>query len=312
MCYRLYLIIILCCVSASGLAGEKRYRVEILLLSHLHHEAVSTDTESLRDFSAALDFLKIEDEEEAEVDEAEPDPPVADSELATGEPGEPPPEEEQAELPWADVIAVEEKGDVMREAWRRLRLSAPFRPEQYLSWEQSADEPFPTLRIHDQEIILIDDPYAELRDLEVIDAEGGGEPAVFGDQGSIMPPSDSEEASMEFEEEPVLPDPTLYYRVDGTVMLKRSRFLHLDLDLEIREAVYDDQEMPSAPILSGENSSVEQEPPLPTSFRIHKLQQSRQVKSQQMEYFDSPVLGVLAWITSFEAGEEEVTEQLSN
>ena len=52
--------------------------------------------------------------------------------------------------------------------------------------------------------------------------------------------------------------------------------------------------------MNRESESGEPELPLPTSFLIHKLKQSRQVKSQRMEYFDIPVLGVLAWITAFE------------
>jgi hypothetical protein len=316
MPYRFFLIFILSSVSVACLAGEKRYRVEILVLTHLHHEAIPEDTEFLRDFSSALDFLKVEDEEENEeevkFDEAEPGLPATDPEILAGEPGEFLPEEEQPERPWADVIAIEDKGDEMREAWRRMRLSAPFRPEQYLSWEQSVDAPFPTLRIHDLEVILVDDPYAELRELERIDAETEDKPTVFSDQKSIMSPGDSEESSGESEEESELPDPTLYYRIDGTVMLKRSRFLHLELDLELREPVYDELEMTASPILSDESAAGELEPPLPTSFLIHKLQQSRQVKSQQMEYFDSPVLGVLAWITSFEAEDKEEVEPLSD
>ena len=68
-----------------------------------------------------------------------------DTETATGQETDSElfPDEDLPEEPWADVIAVESMGDVMLEAWRRLRLSARFRPEQYLSWEQSADEPFP-------------------------------------------------------------------------------------------------------------------------------------------------------------------------
>jgi hypothetical protein len=36
----------------------------------------------------------------------------------------------------------------------------------------------------------------------------------------------------------------------------------------------------------------------PTLFLVHELQQSRQVKSERMEYFDGPVLSVLAFITA--------------
>jgi hypothetical protein len=37
--------------------------------------------------------------------------------------------------------------------------------------------------------------------------------------------------------------------------------------------------------------------PLPSSFLIHRLEQSRPVRTGRMEYFDGPVLGVLAWVS---------------
>ena len=33
-------------------------------------------------------------------------------------------------------------------------------------------------------------------------------------------------------------------------------------------------------------------------FLVHGLEQSRQVRSARMEYFDGPVIGVLAWVTT--------------
>ncbi len=291
MIYRIFLISILMFITAPGMAGDKRYRVEILVLSLLHHEAVPSDAESLRDFSSSLDLLKVEDGEVTHDDELLPDDELF-------------PDEDQPEEPWADVIAVESMSDVMLEAWRRLRLSALFRPEQYLSWEQSADEPFPSLRIHDLEVLLIDDPYADLRETDAIEVEKEGKTVVFTDRGYKLPGNNIEPAGGESAEDPELPEPTLFYRIDGTVMLRRLRFLHLGLDLELRQAVFDEQLPTPAPSVSGETESGKPELPLPTSFLIHKLKQSRQVKSQRMEYFDSPVLGVLAWITSFELEDE--------
>lgn len=253
MIYRIFLIVFLTLFYSLCSAGEKRYRVEILVLSHLQHEAAPSNAGWLRDFSSALEFPQDEEGTETQDDELLPD-------------------EDQPAEPWADVIAVESMGDAMREAWRRLRLSAQFRPEQYLSWEQSVEEPFPSLRFHDLEVVLIDDPYADLRKIDAFEAE--------------------------------LPDPTLFYRIDGTVMLRRSRFLHLELDLELRQPLFDEQQSTPALNLGDENESGQPERPFSKSFLIHKLKQSRQVKSQRMEYFDSPVLGVLAWITSFELEDE--------
>ena len=121
-------------------------------------------------------------------------------------------------------------------------------------------------------------------------------------------PSCNGEAVEDAAEEPELPDPTLFYRIDGTVMLRRSRFLHLDLDIELRQAVFDEQLLTPAPIPGSESESGEPELPPPAPFLIHQLKQSRQVKSQRMEYFDSPVLGVLAWITPFELEDEAEPE----
>ena len=187
----------------------------------------------------------------------------------------------------------------MQVAWRRLRLSAPFRPQQYLSWVQSADEPFPLLRIHNPEIVLINDPYAE-QHFEQSGGVSASSPnkvqaTVFSDQGGALPGDPLEESE--------IPDPILFYQIDGTVMLKRTRFLHLDLDLEMREPVFDEGAVAQALMASDEtvNSSVEM--PRPDAFLVHSLKQSRQVKSDRLEYFDGPVLSVLAYISAAEIEE---------
>ena len=317
MIYRLFLISFLAIFSIQSMAGEKRYRVEIIVLTHLRHEAEPAGAESLRDFSGSLDFLEAKSAEddggEAENSgDGQDDQEGAELLQQTGT--ELLPDPDQPEEPWADVIAVEDMSDVMRETWRRLRLSAPFRPEQYLSWEQSADEPFPSLRIHDLNVLLIENSCTDLHETAAFEAiedeakENEDGPFVFTDQGNILPGGAIEYAAEEAE----LPDSILFYRIDGTVMLRRSRFLHLDIDIELRQATFDEELQPLTTILGGEQESGEpgelELPPAP-SFLIHQLEQSRQVKSRRMEYFDSPVLGVLAWITPFEA--EDGAESLS-
>jgi hypothetical protein len=309
MRYKIFIILFLLFYVAQTVAGEKRYRVEIIVLTHLRHEAVPSDAESLGDFSGSLDFLEAksdEDEEEDGEDENRGDrqDDVVGAELLQETGPELLPDEDQPEDPWADVIAVEDMSDVMRETWRRLRLSAPFRPEQYLSWEQSANEPFPSLRIHDPDVLLIENSCTVLQETLAAEAsEDLDSPFVFTDQGNILPEHAIENAVEEAE----LPDPVLFYRIDGTVMLRRSRFLHLDIDIELRQATFYEPPPPLTPLLGGESESDETgepELPLAPSFLIHQLEQSRQVKSQRMQYFDSPVLGVLAWITPFEVEAE--------
>lgn len=258
MLYRCYLILFIILLNIDPVsAQDTRYRVELLVLTHLDHDQEPLESKFLEDYSPATDFLTPPEESEAELEEQESEEEGTNAGAETEIPSE-------AEEPDPNaLIHIEEMSEVMQEAWRRLRLSAPFRPEQYLSWEQGREEPFPTLRVHDLEAVMVVDPYAELR-LELLDQ--------------------------------ALPDPTMYYRLDGTVSLKRKRFLHLELNLQLREAVWDDESLVMADI-----GTPETEAPLPSSFLVQNLQQSRQVKTGRMEYFDGPVLSVLAFITSIEA-----------
>jgi hypothetical protein len=270
-------------------AQDTRYRVEILVLTHLEHDQEPREMKRLTDYSPATDFLQPPEEEQEYEEQKEDEQEVIDAaeELLEAEDSG-----DVAEEPDPNVlIHIDEMSDVMREAWRRLRLSAPFRPQQYLSWEQGSEAPFPALRVHDLEVVMVDDPYDELRRelLEQGMDEAGNQhkPTVFADAAGLD--------ELNATERPGLPDPTLYYRLDGAVTLKRTRFLHLELDLQLREAIWDERSPPIP-----ESDAPESEQPGPSAFRVHDLQQSRQVKSGRMEYFDGPVLGVLAFITSIQ------------
>lgn len=251
-------------------ADTDRYRVEVILLSHLHHAEQPREIKWLKDFSTALDFLtpaqEAEDDDSAEeiVEELPPDPNA--------------------------VVHVEEMSSVMQEAWRRMRRSAPFRPEQYLSWEQGSEAPFPVLRMHDLETVQIDDPWFEQRLALEEDAANNTEVQTISPDEAEDDPAD------------LLPAPISYYRLDGTVMLERKRFLHLVLNLQMREAVFEEELADQfALTASPDRFSAEGLPPVkPSSFLVFNLQQSRQVKTARMEYFDGPVLSVLAYVSHIE------------
>lgn len=288
MRYIIYLILIITCMlfAESTLAENDRYRVEVIVLSHLHHAETPRDIKWLEDFSTTLDFLtplpEQEDEAEDELstaDTAEADLLTADALLT----------DEQPEDPNA-VVHIEEMSPLMQETWRRMRLSAPFRPEQYLSWEQGSEAPFPVLRLHDLDAVMVDDPYFAQR-------QAMEEAATLLAESGAMAVKESEEDPTN-----LLPEPTFYYRLDGSVMLKRTRFLHLDIKLQMREAVFEEK-MPAdlaQAVPATEPATGELPPPKPSSFLVFNLQQSRQVKTGRMEYFDNPVLGVLAFISKIE------------
>jgi hypothetical protein len=288
MRYNRYLILFLLFIGGLSpvFAQETRYRVEILVLRHLEQNEEPMERLELPDFSMATDFLTPAVENADESDETPDASDITEqplNELAEGDTlenadlGEPP-------LDPNRLVHIEEMSSVMQETWRRLRLSGPFRPEQYLSWEQGSQEPFPSLRVHDLSVVMIVDPWAEFR------PQAGETATVFADAPGLNAAADNSGF-----EGPQLPDPVTYYRLDGTVALRRSRFLHLDLDLQFREPVWQ-QEVPGALETRGPDAR----PAQPSSFRVYALKQSRQVRTGRMEYFDGPFLGVLAWITEVE------------
>jgi len=284
---------------------QRHYRVELIVVRHLAGSSDSTPQDSLRDFTTMLDLhAPAEDlstEAEAtlndQIEASAIDPALTGSELP-------------AETPLA--VRIDDMSDGMREAFRRLRGSAGFRPELFRAWEQSGDSSSVQLRIHDDEVLFEVDP-AAVESAVPVDEHGA---LVFSD--ATIQQKNSPAGDLLQEESP----PTqYYYRIDGTVTLNRSRFLHLDLDIELREPLSGQVETEGAleitDELTEENSTPEPTPnPAPnqalanpartgpaadaTAFRIHRIQQRRQVKAGQMEYFDGPVIGVLALVTGFD------------
>jgi len=302
MRYSIFIIIILIYLASpeNALAEAKRYRVELLVLRHLDSEAQIQLTEDLRDFSGALDLLTPPPPEDEAAEEADlpVSPPAQSTTQPSGsEPGQIGLDEELAEPePEPPAVLQETPGEIMQLAWRRLRLSAGFRPEAYFSWEQSDEEPFPLIRVHDMELLFEEDPWAEERAERR--GESGGESeavAVFTDTGKTLPP----------EPEP-LPEPLRFYRIDGTASFRKSRFLHLDLDIEFREAVA--QAPPGA--LLPEAVPVDEES-VAQSWNVQVIRQSRPVQTREMEYFDGPVIGILALISrvAADAAEDDLTEE---
>ena len=285
-------------------AENSRYRVEVLVLTHLDHQQEAREFRRLNDYSSALDFLQppeepTDDTPEQPIEEPPEEAPevAGDGEFAT-------PADALEEIPlteedpWSVVNHVEEMGPEMQEAWRRLRLSGPFRPLQYLAWEQGSNPPFPVLRVHDLQTVLVEDPWIEQRMLLL---EEGDESTVFGDA-----------ADTDIGDEGVLPDPIAYYQLDGTVSLTRSRFLHIGIDIEWREPVFDETRpavtipLPTAATPPPQETIPPE--PVPSAFLVQRLEQSRPVRTGRMEYFDGPVLGVLVWVSDIS---ETITEQES-
>ena len=265
--YRLFFTVFIIIVSAPSSAQvepERHYRVELIVVRHLAGSSDSTPQQHLRDLTELLDLYAPGDYAAKELQAAPP---------ATSDPANPDPQSglEPEEPP---AVRVDDMSDTMREAWRRLRGSAGFRPELFRAWEQSGDQPFPNLRIHDDEVLFEVESGAVLDRLP-LDEHGA---RVFSDQ--TLQQQEGNPAGMEEDGAT-----QVYYRIDGSARLTRTRYLNLDVDIELREPLYD---LP------------EQVAGTTRAFRVHRIEQRRQVKAEQMEYFDGPVIGILALVTGFD------------
>jgi hypothetical protein len=270
--------------STSVLAQEEAaYRVEVIVLRHLDAAATPAVQAEPRDFSTALDLLLRKQNHETVQASKALLFPYTNIELL---PAPPLQLSAQTDGPWADVILLENRSEQMSTVWRNLRLSENFRPEAFLGWEQSAEEPFPLLRVHNEEILEVEDLYAFARSYpRGAEANGRAEPArVF--HYSIQ------DASVTLIP---IPDPITHYVVEGALKLRRTRFLHIDIDLEMRSRARAAQPGPAGPPLL----------PQYQGYEVHTLKQSRQVRTGRLEYFDSPVLGALVRVIELERGNME-------
>jgi hypothetical protein len=172
----------------------------------------------------------------------------------------------------ADPAPLDVTSDMLQDIRRRLERSAGYEPLLFIAWEQSRIDFQPPVRVHDGEVIF-----------ESLRFPGG---IAFIDL-----------------REPDLLAPYLdrHYRLDGMVQLRRSRFLHLDLDLEYREEVFTRGAVLPATAEEARLSGLAwqgEAVPASDSSLVHVLQQSRQIRTGQLQYFDTPFLGVLARVTA--------------
>lgn len=191
----------------------------------------------------------------------------------------------EAGTPPEAPVALDKRDGTFANLWTRLERLDAYEPLVRLSFEQTMFDYHPPVRVHDDVVMA--------RELHVpgaiayLDLERGGE--WFEDYVRAL------------------------YRLDGTVQLRRSRFLHVDLDLEYRlegpawERMFPDPDparLEDGFEWVGEAPAVNEPrlPPLanldPEPFRLHRLNQSRQVRTDTLQYFDSAFLGAIVRVTS--------------
>lgn len=187
--------------------------------------------------------------------------------------------------------ALDDLSPPVQRAMNRLIDAPDYEPLTTRAWIQLAEPNQTTvpMRIHDGTVIDTT-PTGETRD------------ALFSGERLV-----TDNGRVRFRPLLASPDPELaQYRLDGTVRLRRRRFLHLDLDLvwqvPARELSRPAVQRP------GPVSGPETEPAAGPEWHLHRLQQSRIVEPGRFEYFDSALFGVLVRIEKFEQVVPEVEE----
>lgn len=256
-----FLLLIVC--SAAG-ADPGAYRVEVIVFRNLEVTAEPALADQLRSFTAYPDLLQDTPAGLPETAPVEPPP---------GPPG--PPVETafyyRADLP-DDLQVTSDKSTLMDNVWKRLRSSKGYRPLLYAGWQQNRVDYYPPLHVHNQQVLD-----SQLRPPT---------PVMVADLGA---------------DDPLSAYRSNVYQLDGSIQLRRSRFLHVDLDLELREeaagpdgeTVYSSGLAPGLLPAGNADSSKR--------YRVYSLDQNRQVQTDRMQYFDTPHFGALVLVTNVEA-----------
>ncbi len=249
-------------LSSAALAESGAYRVEVIVFRNL---GVLTESVAVDDLRSFLQFPSLEEplqHKDLFNNPADETPDQLPDDLATVL---------RYDLP-DDLNVVTQKSTRMDAVWRRLRSSKGYRPLLYAAWEQNRTDYYPPMRIHDQQII----------------------------DTQLRPPTHIMIADLAAED-PLAAYRSSFYRIDGSVQLRRSRFLHLFMDLEIRE---EKPEIPVEPDFFG-SSETQTAPGNSDQDDIQRgvfaLKQNRQVRTDRMQYFDTPYFGALVLVTAIKA-----------
>ena len=173
-----------------------------------------------------------------------------------------------------DLNIVTQKSDEMDNAWRRLRSSQNYRPLVYTAWDQNRIDYYPPMRIHNE---------------LVIDTQ-------------LRPPTPVMVADLT-SDDPLAAYRSTFFQIDGSLQLRRSRFLHLFLNLEIREK--SSNNTVEAEVLGDGNPPVDMGSELDRQgvYEIYTLSQNRQISTGKMQYFDTPYFGALVFVSSITVNE---------
>jgi len=204
-------------------------------------------------------------------------------------------------------LALEKNDGSFANIWTRLERLADYEPLLRLTFEQTMFDYHPAVRVHNEEVMGRELHFPA----DIIYLDLAGYP--------LADPNDPEPPGVDLFANYRQP----LFQLDGTVRMRRSRFLHLDLDLEYRlpgpawDREFDTLKpgfewvgsapapvMPAQAVPTDATTLVLDpvlEPPFAEPFELYRLQQSRQIRSNTLQYFDSAFLGAIVRVTPIAA-----------
>jgi hypothetical protein len=246
-------------ISTACLAESGAYRVELIVFENIDSTAEPRTADTLRSFSRFPG----------------PPPPVpetpAENDAETPLPG-PVPLLFSGQLP-DQFEFIDGRSDYMNDVWRRLRASKAYRPLLWTAWQQNRIDYYPPVRVHDEQ--LIDRQFRPSDGKLLVDLTAADPLFLYRSE---------------------------FYQLDGSVQLRRSRFLHVYLDLEYRQGF-----SPRLPVEDTEGdlnddliNTIEDSytGPVDEAYKLHHLKQNRQIQTGKLNFFDTPALGVLVFVTA--------------
>ena len=286
-------------------ADTPHYRIEVIVFAHADGRPDARHVQHLEDFSALTDPLALARKASAAPAEDPIDEPVLPGSAQVGLPADGADDETLAgrgfdemmaertrqaeleamlelidtldgleegtlmpELPtWPDrYLALERLSPKMERALERLENSAGHDVLAWRAWHQPLARGLAgeRVRIHDDQPVAAD--WLKLTPVGL---------------------SISEERDSKVSETLT---PAFHYRLDGGIRLRQRQFMHLESDLHWRTEQVSSPWMPRL--------ELHDEPT--GGYQLHRLNQSRTVRPDRLEYFDSSWLGMLVLIEAIE------------
>ncbi len=263
--------------------GRAFYRVEAIVFTHAGGDNDAWPLEQPADYSDALDpawqafahrqaLERAEDGNDSANSDLEAALSVVDT-IANLESGEQ--TVTQALLypePWR---ALETLSEPMERARARLERSGAYRMHTWLAWYQPMGRGSrgQAVRIHDDQLI----------DVDWVSLSATGRLLRDG-----RPVETVEELT-----------PAFHYRLDGSIRLRQRQFMHAGVKLDWR------------------STATVGPTPFPVAIRdaeleVHRLDQSRTIRPDRFEYFDSPWIGLLLRVTPYELDPPEEEAETSD